>query len=422
MSTASSENPKLKKLALLLIPHPHSRSLRKIPRGFITWMGMDACFPPEWYVGIILKTLTIVVGNDRHTWAIMARALVVLRKLHNGFKNLCPCFTGSSSKWSYSGWKRTTKISQGKKCKMLCKGRLLAPRQWNLFDVWGIDFWFKDRAAHPQQKLSRELPPRGGGGVREPPPRGEGSGKHTTQPQTSLQMNTHFTFLSLVFALWQFVYVRYELVGNSDFQVSDRQFYCFIIFSVVTLFFFLQLTEEILLADHITATCYSPQARKRGRKHRTEATQYNYSKRESWTSTENSLEMRRHGGYSANNSVHSSKEIINLADVRAPLEAKDKSRPPLLHLSTQSISSLSPQAREMAGGQPDYVWESRKVRHPKNNVTNSLWSHSTNSRYKLERGRFFRQSCELPEFAQIETCCKNNNEDPDQSREPVSLV
>lgn len=263
----------------------------------------------------------------------------------------------------------------------------------------------------------------GGGGVREPPPRGEGSGKHTTQPQTSLQMNTHFTFLSLVFALWQFVYVRYELVGNSDFQVSDRQFYCFIIFSVVTLFFFfLQLTEEILLADHITATCYSPQARKRGRKHRTEATQYNYSKRESWTSTENSLEMRRHGGYSANNSVHSSKEIINLADVRAPLEAKDKSRPPLLHLSTQSISSLSPQAREMAGGQPDYVWESRKVRHPKNNVTNSLWSHSTNSRYKLERGRFFRQSCELPEFAQIETCCKNNNEDPDQSREPVSLV
>lgn len=116
----------------------------------------------QWYVGIILKTLTIVVGNDRHTWAIMARALVVLRKLHNGFKNLCPCFTGSSSKWSYSGWKRTTKISQGKKCKMLCKGRLLAPRQWNLFDVWGIDFWFKDRAAHPHQKLSRELPPTGG--------------------------------------------------------------------------------------------------------------------------------------------------------------------------------------------------------------------------------------------------------------------
>ena len=193
-------------------------------------------------------------------------------------------------------------------------------------------------------------------------------------------------------------------------------------FFPLLLCFFWQLTEEILLTDHITATCYSPQARKRGRKHRTEATQYNYSKRESWTSTENSLEMRRHGGYSANNSVHSSKEIINLADVRAPPEANDKSRPPLLHLSTQSISSLSAQAREMAGGQPDYVWESRKVRHPKNNVTNSLWSHSTNSRYKLERSRFFRQSCELPEFAQIETCCKNNNEDPDKSREPVSLV
>jgi len=118
---------------------------------------------------------------------------------------------------------------------------------------------------------------------------------------------------------------------------------------------FLKLTEEILLDDHVTATCYSPQARRRGRKHRTEAAQYNYSKRESWTSTENSLEIRRHGGYSVNNSVHSSKEIINLADVRAPLEANAKSRPPLLHLSTQSISGLSAQAREMAGGQPDYV-------------------------------------------------------------------
>lgn len=162
--------------------------------------------------------------------------------------------------------------------------------------------------------------------------------------------------------------------------------------------FFWQLTEEILLDDHVTATCYSPQARRRGRKHRTEAAQYNYSKRESWTSTENSLEIRRHGGYSVNNSVHSSKEIINLADVRAPLEANAKSRPPLLHLSTQSISSLSAQAREMAGGQPDYVWESRKVRHPKNNVTNSLWSHSTKSRYKMRCDRFFRQCCELPDL------------------------
>lgn len=318
--------------------------------------------------------------------------------MENGFQNLCPCFTGSSSKWSYSGWKRTTKISQGKKCKMLYKGRLLAQRQWNLFDVWGIEFWF----AHPHQKLWGILP--GGRG-----------GKRTSLPQTSLKMNAHFTFLSFVLILWQFIYASCELVGNIALRVSNRQCCPFIIF-FRCYFFSWQLTEEILLADHITATCYSPQARKRGRKHRTEATQYNYSKRESWTSTENSLEMRRHGGYSANNSVHSSKEIINLADVRAPLEANDKSRPPLLHLSTQSISSLSAQAREMAGGQPDYVWESRKVRHSKNNVTNSLWSHSTNSRYKLERGRFFRQSCELLEFAQIETCCKNNNEDPDKSK------
>lgn len=154
-------------------------------------------------------------------------------------------------------------------------------------------------------------------------------------------------------------------------------------FSLLLLFW--QLTEEILLEDHVTATCYSPQARKRGRKHRTEPSQYNYSKRESWTSTENSLEIRQHGGYSVNNSVHSSKEIINLADVRAPLEGSDKSRPPLLHLSTQSISSLSAQAREIAGGQPDYVWESRKMRHPKNNATNSLSSHSAKCRDKTGR-------------------------------------
>lgn len=160
---------------------------------------------------------------------------------------------------------------------------------------------------------------------------------------------------------------------------------------------FWQLTEEILLADHVTATCYSPQARKRGRKHRTEPSQYNYSKRESWTSTENSLEIRQHGEYSVN-SVHSSKEIINLADVRAPLEGNDKSRPPLLHLSTQSISSLSAQAREMAGGQPDYVWESREVKHSENDVISSLWNRSANSRDEMGRVRSFRQSCELPDL------------------------
>lgn len=291
----------------------------------------------------------------------MARVLSVLRKLCLWTKvfRICPCFTGSSSKWSYGGWKRTTKISQGKKCKMLHKGRLLALRQWNHFDVWGIDFWFKRLGPHTSTKNFEGYPSQGGGVGNVP------------RCRTSLKMNTNFTFLSFVFILLQFIYVSYELVGNIGFYVSDRQCCPFIISFPVCLFSW-QLTEEILLADHVTATCYSPQARKRGRKHRTEASQYNYSKRESWTSTENSLEIRRHGGYSANNSVHSSKEIINLADVRAPLEANDKSRPPLLHLSTQSISSLSAQAREMAGGQPDYVWENRKVRHPKNNMTKSL--------------------------------------------------
>lgn len=145
--------------------------------------------------------------------------------MDNGFQNLCPCFTGSSSKWSYSGWKRTTKISQGKKWKMLYRGPLLAPRQWNHFDVWGIEFWFKVRAAHTHQKLWRVPPPGGGGGGGWV----EWSGKHTTQPQTSLQMNTHFTFLSFFLHSDSF-YVRYELVGNIDFQVMDRQCYRFIIF------------------------------------------------------------------------------------------------------------------------------------------------------------------------------------------------
>ena len=256
--------------------------------------------------------------------------------------------------------------------------------------MYEVSIFGSVRAAHPSKNLG--VPPPGGGG------------KHTTLPQTSLQMNTRFTFLSFVFILWRFIYVSYELVAKIGFQVSDRK--CCPFISFFRCYFFWQLTEEILLADHVTATCYSPQARKRGRKHRTEASQYNYSKRASWTSTENSLEIRRHGGYSANNSVHSSKEIISLADVRAPLEANAKSRPPLLHLSTQSISSLSAQAREMAGGQPDYVWESRKVRHPMNNVR--IWSRSTSSGYQLGRDRASRQSCELSDFALKETCCKNN--------------
>jgi len=186
------------------------------------------------------------------------------------------------------------------------------------------------------------------------------------------------------------------------------------------LLFFSQLTEEILLPDHVTPTCYSPQARKRGRKNRTDAAQYNYSKRESWTSTENSLEIRPQGGYGVNNSVHSSKEIINLADVRAPLEANDKSRPPLLHLSMQSISSLSAQAREMAGGRPDYVWESRKVRHPKNNAipreADTRWDAADPSdevaSFQIwadcslqSRRDFFVLALQA---TQIETCCKDN--------------
>lgn len=127
-------------------------------------------------------------------------------------------------------------------------------------------------------------------------------------------------------------------------------------FLPITCFYFsLQLTEEILLADQLTATsCYSPEARRRGRKHRTEPSQYNYSRRQSWSSTENSLEIHRHREHSVN-SIHTSREIINLANVRAPLESTANSRPPILNVNTHAISNLTTQAREMAGGQPDYV-------------------------------------------------------------------
>lgn len=133
--------------------------------------------------------------------------------------------------------------------------------------MYGVSIFGSKIGPHtPTKNFHGNSLPGGGGGVREPPPRGEGSGKHTTQPQTSLQMNTHFTFLSLVFALWQFVYVRYELVGNSDFQVSDRQFYCFIIFFRCYFVFFFTAHRRNSLSRPHNSDVLQPASEKKRKK------------------------------------------------------------------------------------------------------------------------------------------------------------
>lgn len=120
---------------------------------------------------------------------------------------------------------------------------------------------------------------------------------------------------------------------------------------------FLKLTEEILVEDFTPTTCYSPQTRMRVRRHRTEPSQYCYSKRESWSSTDNSaIEVRKQQQHSAASTAHSSREVLNLENVRTPLnETNDTSARPSFLRPRASIPNLTAQAREMAGGQPDYV-------------------------------------------------------------------
>lgn len=120
-------------------------------------------------------------------------------------------------------------------------------------------------------------------------------------------------------------------------------------------FFSLQLTEEILVTDQVTVTtCYSPEARRRGRKSKTDRPQHSYSKRPSWSSTENSLELQQYREHSVN-SIHTSREQINPANIRTPSEANENPRASFLNVNTHAISGLTAQAREMTGGQPDYV-------------------------------------------------------------------
>jgi len=142
-----------------------------------------------------------------------------------------------------------------------------------------------------------------------------------------------------------------ELVNMSSVLKSPPNLSSFSFFSS----FLWQHTEEILANDFTPTTCYSPQARSRVQMDRTELSQYCYSKRESWSSTDNSVEvLQRQHGPSAASTAHSSREILSLADVRAPLEESNPSaRPSFVH--SRAISNLTAQAREMAGGKPDYV-------------------------------------------------------------------
>ena len=57
--------------------------------------------------------------------------------------------------------------------------------------MYGVSNFGLKLGPHTLTKNFGGYPPRGGGGG--------WSGKHTTQPQTSLQMNTHFTFFSFFF-------------------------------------------------------------------------------------------------------------------------------------------------------------------------------------------------------------------------------
>ena len=117
-----------------------------------------------------------------------------------------------------------------------------------------------------------------------------------------------------------------------------------------------QLTEEILADDSTTTKCYSPLAKTQVRKQKKESTSYRYAKRESWSSTDNSMEVpRRQRGHSGiSKSPHSSTEMLNLTDVRTPLQMNTSARPSFLR-TRATIPNMSMKTREMAGGQADYV-------------------------------------------------------------------
>ncbi|XP_068675146.1 uncharacterized protein [Montipora foliosa] len=119
---------------------------------------------------------------------------------------------------------------------------------------------------------------------------------------------------------------------------------------------FHRLTEDVLTNDFSSTTCFRPQAPSRVRKLKSEHTQYSNPIRESVSSRNNSVDLqRRTRVHSPSHTPHSSREILNLTNVREPLEPQNVSSTPQSSLHSRVISNLNAQAREMAGGQPDYV-------------------------------------------------------------------
>ena len=150
---------------------------------------------------------------------------------------------------------------------------------------------------------------------------------------------------------------------HSQGQTHSFQWDCLLLISSSTNlanflpFVYRQLTEEILADDSTTTKCYSPLAKTQVRKQKKESTSYRYAKRESWSSTDNSMEVpRRQRGHSGvSKSPHSSTEMLNLTDVRTPLQMNTSARPSFLR-TRATIPNMSMKTREMAGGQADYVW------------------------------------------------------------------
>ncbi|KAK2557231.1 Ammonium transporter 1 [Acropora cervicornis] len=117
------------------------------------------------------------------------------------------------------------------------------------------------------------------------------------------------------------------------------------------------LSEQILTED-FSSTCYSTRSPSRARDLKSHNAQYSYSNRNSMCSSENSVHVdshRRTRDQGVSNTPHSSREILNLAEVRAPSEPKNLSSSRTSLIQSRVISNLNAQAREIAGGQPDYV-------------------------------------------------------------------
>ena len=158
--------------------------------------------------------------------------------------------------------------------------------------------------------------------------------------------------------IWQHLDLHFYIPKDKHVLSSETAYYLFSHQRILptSCLLYRQLTEEILADDSTTTKCYSPLAKTQVRKQKKESTSYRYAKRESWSSTDNSMEVpRRQRGHSGvSKSPHSSTEMLNLTDMRTPLQMNTSARPSFLR-TRATIPNMSMKTREMAGGQADYV-------------------------------------------------------------------